>query len=221
MIPWLTAAALTLTVATAPAAGAAPTTTGKAILGRLPVAAESHNSTYDRARFRHWTDADGNGCDTRAEVLIAESTRPVTYGSGCTVRTGRWVSWYDDRTWTRAGDVDVDHVVALGEAWGSGAWRWSASLRQAFANDLAYSWSLDAVTDNVNQAKGSRDPAEWLPPRHRCKYARHWVAVKYRWRLTVDRAERDVLAAILRGDCGAMPLKVPPHAYNVYRATTT
>jgi hypothetical protein len=204
-------AAVSLTFAATPAQ-AADTTAGKALLGKLTVKAESHNSTYDRAEFPHWSDADGDGCDTRAEVLAAESSKPVTYSSGCTVKTGRWVSWYDDETWTRASDVDIDHVVALAEAWGSGAWAWSTGHRRRFANDVGFSWTLDAITDNVNQSKSDRDPADWLPDNHRCKYARHWVTIKYRWGLKVDAAEKAALSGILTGDCGKLPLKVPGKA---------
>jgi hypothetical protein len=64
------------------------------------------------------------------------------------------VSWYDGATWTIPSDVDIDHVVALKEAWESGAWSWTAANRQRFANDLGYAWTLDAVTDNVNASKG-------------------------------------------------------------------
>ena len=134
---------------------------------------------------------DGDGLDTRAEVLIDESTVRVTISGGI-VRTGKWVSLYDNLTWTIGTDVDIDHVVALKEAWESGAYRWSASRRLAFANDLGVSWALRAVTDNVNSSKGDRDPASWLPPYRAstCTYLVGWVAVKLRWGLSVDAAEK-------------------------------
>jgi hypothetical protein len=190
----------------------ATTVTGEQLLGKVVVRSESHNSTYERVRFRHWSDLDGDGCRTRDEVLIAESTRSVRIGSGCNVTAGRWVSWYDDKVWTDDADVDIDHVVALAEAWGSGASEWSPAKRERYANDVGFSWSLDAVTDDVNQSKGARDPASWLPAGHRCKYARHWVAIKYRWRLSINSAERTALAAILDGSCGDLGITVPSRA---------
>jgi uncharacterized protein DUF1524 len=192
----------------------ASTTTGHSLFLRLGVAAESGSTTYDRALFPHWIDADGDGCDTREEVLVYESRTSVYPGSGCRVTSGRWYSWYDGATWTLASDVDVDHVVALKEAWESGARRWTTSDRRRFANDLGLSWSLDAVTDNVNQSKSDRDPAQWLPPSSsvRCTYAIHWVGVKYRWRLTIDSRERSALASILSGSCGARTITVPSRA---------
>ena len=84
--------------------------------------------------------------------------------------------------------------VVLAEAWRSDAksQKWSAGRRQTYASDLGYAWTLQAVTDNVNAAKGDRDPAEWLPPKAsaRCAYAIRWTAIKYRWRLTMDRTEK-------------------------------
>ena len=150
---------------------------------------------YDRSLFRHWTDADRDCQDTRAEVLQAETTTPVRFTTArrCTVATGRWTSSYDGRTWTAASDVDVDHVVALAEAWRSGADRWTSARRHAYANDLADPRSLAAVTDEVNQSKGDRDPAAWLPALDRCRYVADWTAVKLRWGLSADAAERRVL----------------------------
>ena len=158
----------------------------------VPVA-EEHIGGYKRSLFKHWIDANKNGKDTRAEVLIAESLVSVRFSSsGKTVSTGKWLSLYDGETWTRASDVDVDHVVALGEAWRSGAWKWSSARRQAYANDLGVAWTLRAVTDNVNQSKSDDDPTYWLPPLESatCIYLTDWVAVKIRWKLSVDAEER-------------------------------
>jgi hypothetical protein len=190
------------------------TTTARALLFKLTVQAESGSGSYSRSYFRHWIDADGDGCDTRQEVLIAESKVTVRPGAGCRVTTGRWYSWYDGATWTNAADVDIDHLVALKEAWESGARSWSATNRTRYANDLGHGWSLDAVTDNVNASKGDRDPAQWLPPRSsaRCAYAIHWVAMKYRWRLSIDSAERSRLYSILSGTCGAKTVTIPRRA---------
>jgi len=158
----------------------------------VPVA-EEHIGGYKRSLFKHWIDANKNGKDTRAEVLIAESLVSVRFSAtGKTVSTGKWLSLYDGETWTKASDVDVDHVVALAEAWRSGAWKWSSARRQAYANDLGVAWTLRAVTDNVNQEKSDDDPTYWLPPLEsaNCVYLTEWVAVKIRWKLSVDAEER-------------------------------
>lgn len=160
----------------------------------IPTAAEN-NSGYDRALFPHWVDANGDCQNTRAEVLVAEADAAVTYtsSSSCTVATGKWFSYYDRATWTNAADVDIDHMVPLAEAWGSGAKGWTTARRQAYANDLGDSRTLVGVTDNVNQAKGDQDPATWLPTYDKCRYVAEWVAVKIRWGLTADSAEKSVL----------------------------
>ena len=156
-------------------------------------------SGYSRDLFRHWIDADGNGCDTRREVLIAESTTAVTVDSGCNITGGTWYSIYDNTSTTDSSSFDIDHVVALKEAWDSGAWNWTSTQRQAFANDLSQPFFLIAVSASSNRSKSDRDPAEWLPTNtaYRCDYVRVWIDVKRAWNLSVDQVEHDALAAQL------------------------
>lgn len=212
------ASAITLTISVMMATPSeATTTTARSLAYKLVLKAESGSTTYSRAYFQHWIDANGDCQNTRTEVLIAESRVTPTYttSSHCAVSRGKWYSWYDGKTWYYPADVDIDHVIPLKEAWESGARYWSSYNRMRFANDLGYSWSLDAVTDNVNASKGDRDPAEWLPPLSssvRCTYAMHWVAVKYRWRLSVNSAERTKLLSILSGSCGSRTLTIPTRA---------
>ena len=167
-------------------------------LAGLTVAAERRTG-YDRKLFVHWIDADGDGCTTRFEVLIVESLTPVSISGSCTLSGGSWVSPFDGVATTNPSDLDIDHLVPLAEAWDSGAHSWSASRRRAFANDLDLAAALVAVTDNLNQQKGDRDPAEWLPPRaaYRCTYVRDWIAVKKKWELSIDPAEADALRRVL------------------------
>lgn len=166
-----------------------------AAIADLPGATEVRTG-YSRDLFPHWTDADGDGCSTRNEVLVSEADDPVSVGSGCALTGGRWFSYYDRVSWTDPSDVDIDHLVPLAEAWDSGARSWTTSTRQAFANDLGDARSLVGVTDDVNQAKGDQDPQTWLPTYDRCRYVREWVAVKHRWRLSVDSGERSALSSL-------------------------
>jgi hypothetical protein len=184
----------------APAHAATVTTTLRQGAANLPVASEVRTG-YDRDLFPHWIDADGDGCNARNEVLIAEATTSPTVGSSCSLSGGRWYSYYDDAFWTAPADLDIDHMVALAEAWDSGARSWTTTQRQAYANDLGDPRPLVAVTDNVNQSKGDRDPAEWMPPysSSHCQYITEWVAVKIRWRLSVDSAERSTLVSLAAG----------------------
>ena len=161
----------------------------------LTVASEVRTG-YSRDLFPHWVDADGDGCSTRNEVLLAEADDPVTVTGTCTITKGRWFSYYDRVSWTDPADVDIDHMVPLAEAWDSGARTWTTSTRQSFANDLGDYRTLVGVTDNVNQAKGDQDPSTWMPQDDRCRYLGEWVAVKHRWRLSVDSAEKSALRSL-------------------------
>jgi hypothetical protein len=160
---------------------------------RLHLAQETPRG-YDRDRFGDWRDADGDCRDTRAEVLVTESLRATT--GDCTIENGRWFSSYDRVYWTDAGDVDIDHLVPLFEVWRSGGKAWGSARRVAYANDLADSRTLRAVTDNVNQSKGDQDPSDWMPEFGRCVYARQYIAVKIRWNLRVNGDEKDKLRRI-------------------------
>ena len=154
---------------------------------------------YSRDFFDHWIDADGDGCDTRREVLIEESLQPVTVGSGCFLDGGEWYSAFDGATTTNPSNFDIDHFVPLKEAWESGAHSWSDERRRDFANDLSNSASLIAVSASSNRSKGARDPAEWLPPdsSYHCLYAAQWIEVKLYWDLSVDPIEAMALDDIL------------------------
>ncbi|MDG4767575.1 HNH endonuclease family protein [Solwaraspora sp. WMMD406] len=165
-------------------------------LNSLTVAAESHQSSYSRSLFPHWITITGS-CNTREQVLKRDGTN-VVVNSSCAATSGSWYSPFDGATWTAASDVDIDHMVPLAEAWRSGAWSWTTSRRQTYANDLGGP-ELWAVTDNVNQAKGDKDPASWQPPRaaFRCTYARAWIQVKWYYSLTVDSAEKSALSGML------------------------
>jgi hypothetical protein len=185
-----------LLLAPAPAQAATFSGTLAQAVAAVPTAAEA-NTGYDRTLFRHWVDANGDCQNARAEVLIseAEPDTPLTYTTSgkCTVSTGRWFSYYDRVSWTLASDVDIDHMVPLAEAWGSGASAWTSARREAYANDLGDYRTLVGVTDNVNQSKSDQDPSTWLPTYDKCRYVAEWVAVKIRWGLTADSAEKSVL----------------------------
>lgn len=195
---------------------AAPATGSKikatALLNLLTLRSEQYSNSYDRDLFHHWADLDRDGCDTRAEVLMLESQKSVTYtsASGCTVSTGKWFSVYDNLNITVAGSLDIDHFVPLKEAWESGASKWTYSQREAFANDLSFGPSLIAVTASTNRSKSDRDPASWLPPSssYHCTYAKNWIRVKYRWHLSVDSTEKSALINEL-STCGNKYVKVP------------
>jgi len=167
-------------------------------IDHVPVAGEVRTG-YDRDLFRLWVDADGDGCDTRDEVLIAEAEDPPGVGSSCSLSGGRWYSYYDGVSQTSASALDIDHVVPLAEAWDSGARSWTADRREAYANDLGDSHTLVGVTASLNRSKGDQDVAEWLPPINDCRYIKDWVTAKIRWGLSQDSAEQAALHDVAAG----------------------
>jgi hypothetical protein len=199
----LTVAAV-LTATITGVAGATPPgipspTTAKADLAALTVAPNGSMAGYSRDLFPHWIQ-QGNSCDTREVVLKRDGTNVVT-GSNCAATSGSWFSPYDGATWTKTSDVDIDHLVPLGDAWVSGAAAWTTPQRQAYANDLTDP-QLVAVTDNVNESKGDKSPDAWKPPltSYWCTYAEMWVAVKHKFALTITTAEKSALTDML-GRC--------------------
>ena len=148
---------------------------------------------YDRARFKLWIDANKNGCDTRAEVLIAEAIVKPKKAAKCKLTGGKWLSSYDGIKYSDASKLDIDHLVPLAEAWRSGAWAWTDQQRMEYANDLEDEWALNAVTASVNRSKGDKDISQWLPKKNVCTYLSGWVTIKAKFELTVDIAEAKVI----------------------------
>jgi len=148
---------------------------------------------YDRARFKLWIDANKDGCDTRAEVLIAEAIVKPKKAAKCKLTGGKWLSSYDGVKYTAASKLDIDHLVPLAEAWRSGAWAWTDQQRMEYANDLEDEWALNAVSASVNRSKGDKDIASWLPKKNVCAYLAGWVTIKARFEMTVDMAEAKII----------------------------
>jgi hypothetical protein len=168
---------------------------------------------YDREEFgQAWLDADRNGCDTRNDILRRDLTAAVVKPGtgGCVQLSGVLADPYlgqSIRFVRGAGDdVDIDHVVALGNAWVTGAARFDIRKRAALANDPL---NLLAVDLGTNRSKGDGDAATWLPPYRpfRCAYVARQVAVKAKYGLWVTRAEHDAIARVL-GSCPGQRLPV-------------
>ena len=173
------------------------------VLAGIPVKGRAPRTGYSRDRFGPaWADVDRNGCDTRDDILrrdlVDRVVRPGTHG--CVVVAGVLTDPYTGATIhftkARASAVQIDHVVALSDAWQKGAQRLSAGQRRALANDPL---NLLAVDGPTNQRKGDADAASWLPPRKssRCAYVARQVAVKAAYGLWVTEAEHDAIEAQL------------------------
>jgi hypothetical protein len=205
----------------APSPSATPTTTSTpesqgealALLETLPVKGRAPKTGYDRDQFGPaWTDADGNGCDTRNDILSRDLVKTAVDVDGCTVRSGLLAGPYSG-SWipfvrgnNTSALVQIDHVVSLSDAWQKGAQRLTPSQREQLANDPL---NLLAVDGGLNQAKSDADAATWLPPNKefRCQLVARQVAVKARYELWVTQAERVAISRILSACPGeALPL---------------
>jgi hypothetical protein len=187
-----------------------------AVLDSLAVKGRAPKTGYSRDEFGPaWADVDHNGCDTRNDILnrdlVAKQWRPGTHG--CVVVAGTVVDPYTGRTLqfekADAIAVQIDHVVALSDAWQTGAQAMSATDRLRFANDPVNLFAVDGPT---NEAKGDADAASWLPPnrRFRCTYVEHQIAAKARYGLWVTPAERDAMRRVLSACPGARIPDGPP-----------
>ena len=175
------------------------------VLNQLPVKGRAPKTGYSREAFgQAWSDVDRNGCDTRNDILKRD-LRSVTFKPGtreCVVLSGTLNDPYSGTTIsflrgeTTSALVQIDHVVALSNAWQTGAFQLSLKERTALANDPL---NLLAVKGSLNSQKGDGDAATWLPPNKsfRCEYVARQIAVKKKYRLWLTAPEKSEMARIL------------------------
>ena len=178
----------------------APPSTPAALLTGLMIAPEDLSVPYNRNDWGYPADIDGDCQDTRAEVLVRDSTSPVGTTNGCTILSGTWRDPYTAGTYTAASQVEIDHLVPLADVHRAGGAAWTPAKKAAFANDLT-GVELHAVGAAVNIAKSDHTPDQWLPPDTTayCTYTTWWITVKAQWALTVTQPEHDTLAGIIAG----------------------
>ena len=176
-----------------------------AVLETLAVKGRAPKTGYTRAQFGPaWADVDRNGCDTRNDILKRDLTA-ITYRAktrNCVVETGTLVDRYSGETINfvkgniSSMEVQIDHVVALSNAWQTGAFKLSADQRKALSNDPL---NLFAVKGRLNSQKGDGDAATWLPPlkSFRCSYVAQQIAVKAKYSLWVTAPEKTAMVSIL------------------------
>ncbi|GAA2138853.1 hypothetical protein GCM10009825_25520 [Arthrobacter humicola] len=194
---------------------AVPAGSAAAVLDTLAVKGRSAKDTYDRSAFgQAWLDVDRNGCDTRNDILRRDlEAAEFVNGSGCQVSGGTLREPYTGhviafrRGAETSAAVQIDHVVALGDAWQKGAQQLTAQQREHLANDPL---NLIAVDGPANQDKSASDAATWLPPNKafRCHYVARQISVKAAYRLWVTPAEKEAMKRIL-GSCPQQQTIVP------------
>ena len=186
------------------------------ILNTLPVKGRAPKTGYSRAQFGDaWSDIDRNGCDTRNDILNRDLTAKQHKNSrGCVVISGILNDPYTGKVinFMRGKDtseqVQIDHVVALSDAWQSGAQEISAQERLQLANDPE---NLLAVDGPANQQKSDSDAATWLPANasFRCSYVARQIRVKAKYHLWVKPAEKEAMINVLTPCAGAAAKPAP------------
>jgi hypothetical protein len=194
---------------------AVPPGAAAALLDTLTVKGRAASGNYDRAAFgQAWLDVDRNGCDTRNDILRRDlADVAFTEASSCRVAGGSFEEPYTGQkiSFRRGAEsskaVQIDHVVALGDAWQKGAQQLTAEQRQHLANDPL---NLIAVDGQANQDKSASDAATWLPPNKnfRCHYVARQISIKAAYRLWVTPAEKDAMKRVL-GSCPQQQTIVP------------
>jgi hypothetical protein len=172
-----------------------------AALNNLEVKGRAAKTGYARSQFPHWSDPDRNGCDARNDTLKRDLTN-ITYKVGtrdCKVIAGQLLDPFSGKVITFSTTkvvIDIDHVVALSNAWQTGAAYFDKNKRSQIANDPL---NLLAVDSKLNRQKGDGDAATWLPPSKafRCEYVARQVAVKAKYGLWVTQPEKVAIDKIL------------------------
>ncbi len=179
--------------------------TASSVLSSLPVKGRAAKTGYSRSQFgQAWADVDRNGCDTRNDMLKRDLTNIEfkVKTRDCVVLSGVLLDRYSGETinFVRGNvtsmEVQIDHVVALSNAWQTGAFKLTLMQRTAFANDPM---NLFAVKGRLNSQKGDGDAATWLPPlkSFRCTYVAQQIAVKAKYSLWVTAPEKEAMTRIL------------------------
>jgi hypothetical protein len=170
-------------------------------LNSLEVKGRAPKTGYSRAQFPHWSDLDRNGCDARNDILKRDLTE-VLFKAGtrdCKVLSGVLLDPFSNKVLTFTSvksAVDIDHVVALSNAWQTGAAYFDRNIRSQIANDPL---NLLAVDAKLNRQKGDGDAATWLPPNKafRCEYVSRQVSVKAKYSLWVTPPEKEAITRVL------------------------
>lgn len=155
---------------------------------------------YNREDWGSWIDEDGDGLNTRNEVLAEESLiKPVI--SNNKVVYGKWFDKYTGKYFTNPNDLDIDHLVPLKNAYISGASNWSKRKKNRYYNYLKYDNHLIAVSKSANRNKSDKSPVEWLPPNkeYQCEYVREWYKIKVDWGLTIEEGFDKVSNRVCKG----------------------
>lgn len=162
--------------------------------------APAQDVKYSRSEWKHWLDLDGNGCDTREQVLMETGTDVNTDPKTCKVLSGSWVEPYSGTTVTDSSAMDLDHVVPLSYAAQHGGNAWSTDRKTEFANDPM---NLYLSNPSENRSKGDKGLAEYLPPNKdfQCVYVNVFVTVAHKYELSITQMDKSAAEKVIKERC--------------------
>lgn len=181
---------------------ATPSVIDAARLATLEIREPGAERDYDRKAFGPaWEDVDGNGCDTRNDILARDLSRDELDDDGCTLLSGVLKDPYTgkviDFVRSKGGSqIDIDHMIPLGAAWEAGASEWTDEKRLQYANDPLVLLAVDA---GANRSKSDQTISEWVPTNEAvaCQYGASWVMIADEYGLSISPADHEVLTGLV------------------------
>lgn len=185
---------------------------------------EPSDAYMRKLHFGRWINdpADNTCMNTRARVLVRDTEEEVAFRGSreCVVDTGKWTDPYSGNEYTKAREVQIDHMVPLKHAYVAGAWQWDYKTRCLYSNYMGYKNHLVPASVRENTSKGDRGPEKYLPSNesYRCQYVRDWLAVKLIWQLSMTAEEVTAIEAIVQNySCDMSTFQMSPNDLNEQR----
>lgn len=177
-----------------------------------------------RSHFGGWINStkDETCFNTRAKVLIRDSNKEVTFDSEnkCNVLAGAWNDDYTAQTYTKREEIQIDHLVALKNAYVSGAYNWNFKARCLYANYMGYDFHLKSVNSTENMRKSDKSPQKYMPPNseYSCQFLRSWLSVKFLWNLKMTTDEAVAISQLLKANkCSPSSFRIS--SYEILKQT--
>lgn len=179
--------------------------------------AKARPGGYDRERYFGGWASNGCGSATTRDTILARDLKGAVKNPRCQVTSGTLADPYTGRTIqfrrgrNTSSAVQIDHVVALLDAWESGARDWDQAKRVQYANspdvllasdgpaNMAKGSGLDVNGTALYRPQDSGAPDVWMPDNkaYRCDYMAKRATIKSKWGLTMTPREKQQTVSVL------------------------
>lgn len=175
-------------------------------LNSIPIVASYNKAKYKRTEWKHWISYETPCWTTREEVLDRQAEKgSVTYldkddketkdkSKACSIKSGVWIDPYSKEKVEDPTKLDIDHTGALSWTAKAGGQEWDKQKKQDYANDFDH---LVATTAKENRTKGDKGPSEWMPESSKCEYAKVYTHIVKKYKLNLNKADKDTLEKTL------------------------